>query len=164
MHTLLSKDAVDSILILGKENLLKMVPRDYDRTAGGYKKAFETNFDWYSILMALSECCTNSKRRANKFNWDYNLTLQYLAELWIDQAGKCKVTGIIMSPSSGYNEDKNPYKISVDRIINSQGYIKGNVRLLTHWANNAKSTWTESVFADFVTASSRTLLETESSK
>ncbi len=159
MHTSFSQDKLDSILTLGKETLLKMVPHEHNRTAGGYKKAEEANFDWYLILTALSDCCTNSKKRANKFNWDYNLTLRYLAELWIEQAGKCKATNVIMSPSSGYVDDKNPYKISVDRIINSQGYVKGNVRLLTHWANNAKSTWSEQIFAEFVTASSNTLLE-----
>jgi len=136
-----------------------MVPDEFNRHSGAYKEVLEKNYNWYLILTALAECCTNSKKRANKFGWQYNLSLRYMAELWIDQQGRCSVTGIIMSPKSGYLDDKNPYKISTDRIINSGGYVKGNVRLLTHWANNAKSTWSESVFKDFVVSSNSVLTE-----
>ena len=46
--------------------------------------------------------------------------------------------------------DKNPYSCSIDRINNDQGYIPGNIRLLTHWANNAKSTYNHSIFEDMI--------------
>jgi hypothetical protein len=51
---------------------------------------------------------------------------------------------------SGDLQNKNPYRTSVDRIDNNRGYVQGNVRLLTHWANNAKSTWPDETFNKFV--------------
>jgi len=159
MHSKLTNTELNSILSLGKENLLKMVPNEQNRHASAYKDIFDNYYQWYRVLMALSECCTNGKKRAGKFGWGYNLTLYHMASLWIDQQGKCAATGVIMSPDTGSLDDKNPYKISTDRINNNKGYTKDNVRLLTHWANNAKSTWPESVFNEFVMSSSNVLME-----
>jgi hypothetical protein len=53
---------------------------------------------------------------------------------------------------SGDQYSKNPFRTSVDRIDNNRGYVQGNVRLLTHWANNAKSTWPDETFIKFVNA------------
>jgi hypothetical protein len=159
MHNTLTNVELESILNVGKTNLLKMVPSESNRHASAYKDIFDNHYQWYLVLMALSECCTNAKKRARKFDWNYNLTLYHMADIWISQQGKCAATGIIMSPFPGGVEDKNPYKISTDRVNNSGGYTKNNVRLLTHWANNAKSTWDENVFNEFVISSNNTLME-----
>ena len=87
------------------------------------------------------------------------MDLPYLAELWIAQNGKCSLTGQWLDHVSGTPEYKNPYRASVDRIDNTRGYVKGNVRLLTHWANNAKSTWSDSIFETFVKTSNQVLTE-----
>lgn len=160
MYSKLTDEELQSILDLGKEKLLKLVPYEHNRNSHAFNNILNENFHWYRVIKALSECCTNSKKRADKFEWDYNLTLKYLAELWIDQNGRCDATGIIMSPDSGYVDDKNPYKISTDRIHNCGGYTKGNVRLLTHWANNAKSTWPKPIFDEFINSSKQRLTET----
>jgi 3'-phosphoadenosine 5'-phosphosulfate sulfotransferase (PAPS reductase)/FAD synthetase len=89
-----------------------------------------------------------------KFGWDYNLTIPYLAKLWFEQKGRCALTGIMLEYESGDLQSKNPYRASVDRIDNNHGYVQGNVRLLTHWANNAKSTWSDETFIKFVKSAS----------
>lgn len=159
MHSKLTNTELDSILGLGKTKLLRMVPSEGNRHAASYKNIFDNHYDWYRVLMALSDCCSNSKKRSSKFGWKFNLTLYGLADLWLRQEGKCACTGVIMSPDSGSLEDKNPFKISIDRIDNSKGYTVDNIRLLTHWANNAKSTWEESVFNEFVISSNQVLME-----
>jgi hypothetical protein len=144
-------------LLNNKEKLLSLVPtHPYD---SNYKVMFETIPAWYQVVMGLSENLTNSKKRAKKFGWKCDLDLPYLAELWINQNGKCSLTGQWLDYASGTPDDKNPYRTSVDRIDNNKGYVKGNVRLLTHWANNAKSTWPDSIFENFVKTSNQVLME-----
>ena len=145
-------------LLADKPLLSAMIPRgmNYQIQCGHILKK---NALWYFIVMGLSENLTNSRKRAKKFGWKCDLDLTYLVELWIAQSGKCALTGQILDYESGTLNNKNPYRTSVDRIDNSQGYIKGNVRLLTHWANNAKSTWPDNVFETFVKKSKKILRE-----
>jgi len=98
-----------------------------------------------------SQILGDSRKRAKNNNWDYDLDWNYLVSLWYSQKGLCAKTGVPMTGKSGSQKSKNPYRASLDRIDNSKGYVKGNVRFVTHWYNNAKSTWSDEVFDDFVT-------------
>jgi hypothetical protein len=156
---------VNENLLKNKKSLMQLVPVDHrcngPLNVSHYNQTgiFAKNPQWYLVVIGLSENLGNSKKRAKKFNWDCNLDLVYLAQLWINQNGKCALTGQWLDHQSGWADDKNPYRTSIDRIDNSQGYVKGNVRLLTHWANNAKSTWTDKVFETFVKTSNQLLTE-----
>lgn len=97
----------------------------------------------------------DSKKRAGLKGWQYNLDADYLIDLWQQQNGKCVVSGIDLQTESWSREEKNPYRASLDRIDNSKGYIKGNVRFTTHWVNNAKSTWPDEIFESFTKAISQ---------
>ena len=135
--------------ILENESLMMSVlPKGTHETH--YKNMFNLDFVWYRTVMGLSENISNSRKRAAKFNWDHNLTIAYLAKLWFKQKGRCALTDIMLEYESGDLQNKNPYRTSVDRINNDCGYVQGNVRLLTHWANNAKSTWPDETFIKFV--------------
>lgn len=156
MNTQLTEDKITEIL----ENqfiLTKLVPRETH--AAAYRGLLDTNYVWYRTVLGLSENLTNSKKRANKNNWQCNLTLKYLAELWFEQRGRCALTGVLLDYETGDLSSKNPFRTSIDRIDNSRGYIKGNVRLVTHWANNAKSTWDDQIFAKFINAASDKIKE-----
>jgi hypothetical protein len=145
---------VTEILKSKHNNLMKLVPTSAKLTSRDYNEVFETNYPWYQVVIGLSGKCTDSKKRAAKMGFDYNLDLRYMTDLWIKQKGRCQLTGQIMSFQPGNQWNKNPLSCSIDRIDNSQGYIKGNVRLLTHWANNAKSTWDFNVFESMIKSSS----------
>lgn len=139
--------------ILDQESLMMSVlPKGTHESH--YRSMFNLDYVWYRTVMGLSENVTNSRKRAAKFNWDHDLTIAYLAELWFKQKGRCALTGIMLEYESGDSWSKNPYRASVDRIDNKLGYVKGNVRLLTHWANNAKSTWPDDTFTKFVKSAS----------
>lgn len=145
----LTEERVEDILKLGKKKLLELMPKpNYNgvMTGHSYKDLFEKNYYWYYITIGLNGRITSSRKRSAKMNFDMDIDLEHLVELWIKQRGRCTLTGLIMSFSAGSQQDKNPYSCSVDRIDNSKGYVKGNVRLITHWANNAKSTWDNKVF------------------
>ena len=103
------------------------------------------------VLHGLNQKIIDSRKRARNMDFDYDITLSDLLELWIAQQGRCAVTGVVMRFESGDSRNKNAYACSVDRIDNEQGYVVDNVRLLTHWANNAKSTWPDSMFEDMIT-------------
>lgn len=146
----MSLEELNSILSVGHDKLLSLVPFEGERHASVYKNIQEFNSNWCRVLLCLAKCDSKSYQRANKFDWDYDLGLRPLAKLYLAQSGRCAITGMIMSPDTGYYDDKNPYKISVDRINNNRGYTLDNVRLLCHWTNNAKSTWSDNVFNEFV--------------
>jgi hypothetical protein len=135
-------------LLENQSLMMSVLPKGTHETH--YRDMFNLDFVWYRTVMGLSENISNSKKRAAKFGWDYNLTIPYLAKLWFEQKGRCALTGIMLEYESGDLQSKNPYRTSVDRIDNNHGYVQGNVRLLTHWANNAKSTWSDETFIKFV--------------
>ena len=148
-------------MILNEENiadilnnrpcLIKLIPsRQCGRTSHEYTRLKSVNFEWYSVVKVLSENLTSSKKRAAIMKWEFDLTLPYLASLWFKQKGRCALTDIIMDCVGGSLINKNPYRCSIDRISSNRGYVKGNVRLLCHWANNSKSTWNDKIFNEFV--------------
>jgi hypothetical protein len=140
--------------ILEKESLMmSILPKGTHETH--YRPMFNLDYVWYRTVMGLSENISNSRKRAAKFGWKNNLTIPYLAKLWFEQKGRCALTGIMLEYESGDLQSKNPYRTSVDRIDNNLGYVQGNVRLLTHWANNAKSTWPDDVFVKFVKSANK---------
>lgn len=100
---------------------------------------------WLSVTIL-----SDSSRRAKKLGLEFSIDRNYLIELWNKQNGCCAVSGIKLETQSGTREDKNPFRASLDRIDNNDGYVKGNVRFTAHWVNNAKSTWTDEIFEIFV--------------
>ena len=97
-----------------------------------------------------SQILCDSKKRAKKNSWAFDLDREYLVRLWKKQQGKCAVTGAVLTGKPGSRQSKNPYRASLDRINNGKGYVKGNVRFVSHWYNNAKSTWPDKIFDEFV--------------
>ena len=115
--------------------------------------AYETSAEWSSVVRALNAKLIDTVKRSRKMNYPIDLDIRYLCELWLRQQGRCALTGEIMTFESGSLWDKNPFGMGIDRIDNNQGYTKTNTRLLTHWANNAKSTWSEETFQKMITQS-----------
>jgi hypothetical protein len=99
----------------------------------------------YTILTTLSDIRSRGIDRANKHYRKFDLELWQLWDLWTEQAGLCAVTKMPMSCEIGTWEHKNPWKVSIDRIDSDQDYVIDNVRLVTHWYNNAKNTWGDHV-------------------
>lgn len=159
----MTDEDLSNILTHGRKKLLSLVPsRRYGESlnVGHYissglvkfrdRYVSADNNKWYDVVRGLSSRLGDSGKRARKMNFEFNLTLEYLCDLWITQKGRCVVSNIPLSFMSGTVWDKNPYSCSIDRINNDQGYIPGNIRLLTHWANNAKSTYNHSIFEDMI--------------
>lgn len=97
------------------------------------------------ILLTLSKLKSKSYGRADFFGWKCDLEIWELWDLWVEQQGLCAVTKMPLQWEPGSGSYKNPWKVSIDRINSNKGYVKGNIRLVTHWYNNAKNTWPDAV-------------------
>ena len=101
----------------------------------------------YEVLKALGRVCNSSAQRAGAVHrdWDWNLYVWRLWDKWVAQKGKCAVTGMPLSTVKGTQQVKNPWATSIDRVDHRKGYTDDNTRLVTHWYNNAKNTWTDDI-------------------
>lgn len=73
-----------------------------------------------------------AQQRSIKKNLKYNITPEYCIELLKEQDGRCFWSGIVMEQ---FGPDRHPLKMSLDRLIPSDGYVIGN----TNFMNRAKS-------------------------
>lgn len=102
------------------------------------KKVIKKHFAWYVNR------CKSRTRQNNKIgkNHEIDIDVEYLKKLWNDQDGICPLSGINMIIRNSHTKhDYNPLNASLDRIDNSKGYVKGNVRFVCLMANYALSTW-----------------------
>lgn len=83
----------------------------------------------------------NSKRRCKEFN----ITSDYLQELWDKQQGICPYTGLnlVIPTYQNVNSIDITIKASLDRIDSSKGYIIGNVQFVSYPINLMKTTMSD---------------------
>lgn len=74
------------------------------------------------------------------FLWD--LTPEYILELYESQNAKCALTGWDI----GWSESGVSTTVSIDRIDSSEGYLKENVQLLHKDVNMAKQQYSQNYF------------------
>lgn len=73
----------------------------------------------------------------------YNLTLDFLCQLFASQNGLCAITGAPMKMQQHILNS-----CSIDRIDSSIGYMRDNVHLVNTWVNTAKGAHTTKEFKD----------------
>jgi len=149
----LSEKGLEWMLGHGRDFLQDLVPDEYNRTGASFTNISNTLFPWYEVVYCLAKKHNSAKSRAYQDRRSEDLTLRFLTEMYLDQKGRCSITGMIMSPNIG-DYDKNPYVISIDRIDSNEGYERGNVRLCCHWANNSKNVWSQSMLDEFIQSAS----------
>jgi hypothetical protein len=82
------------------------------------------------------------KKRAESKNLDFNITIEYLWEIWENQEHKCALTGEILEFSSYYNKNT----ASLDRIDSKKGYVIGNVEWVHSSINAMKQRYSKDYF------------------
>lgn len=89
----------------------------------------------------------NCKRR----KYEFNLTLEYLEELWKEQNGICPYTKIKLNLNCHAHQNKDfRYNASLDRIDSSKGYIKGNVQFISTAINYMKQSMSDEQCKEFL--------------
>ena len=91
------------------------------------------------------EMIASSKWAAKKKGIPYDIDRAWL--MLKLEAGVCELTGIPfqLEPLDGGRQ--NPYTASLDRIVPSKGYVKGNVRVILWALNAAFNSYGEDVYA-----------------
>lgn len=90
----------------------------------------------------------NCKKKAVKEGRNYNLTLEYLLELYSEQQGLCFWFKLPLALDDA--QHGTPYKVSLDRIDNAEGYIQGNVVLTSQAANWARNRYDVATWKSFL--------------
>lgn len=88
-----------------------------------------------------------ARDRAVRCNIEFDITLDYIKQLWNKQEGKCALSEIPMTYS--LREGRTPTNISIDKIDRSKGYTIGNVQLVCMACNQIKSDLTEEEMYNF---------------
>jgi len=135
---------------------------------GEYQSYLRKNYAEESLrLKKLCKSCSNKKtdnchrgwHRGIRVSWfnkfktgaetrgiEWNLSMDYVADLMEQQRNECALTGwSIEFPESGHPQ-KAP--ASIDRIDSSQGYLEGNVQLVTKHVNMMKQQYTQEQFIE----------------
>ena len=91
----------------------------------------------YALTKILQMRYLAARDRANKKSLPFNITKEYLRELWDKQDGKCAICGIPMT----YEQcnGRTPTNVSIDQINHKEGYTIGNIQLVCMAINQMKS-------------------------
>lgn len=91
---------------------------------------------------------TRIRVRALQKGIPFDLTPDYIQQLYNEQGGKCYYSGVPMQVKTDDPDMTNKYPniLSVDRKDSSKGYVKGNIVLCTFAANSAKGILSEKEF------------------
>jgi hypothetical protein len=84
------------------------------------------------------------KLNAEKSGREFNITIEYMWDLFVGQNQLCKISGIPIAISTG----RKNQTASLDRIDSSKGYIVGNVQWVHKDINKAKSNFNQDVFIE----------------
>lgn len=106
-----------------------------------------------------SKMLSDLKRGAIKRNLEFSITAEYLWNLFLEQEGRCAISGIdiILEPLY-YNKckikkrediDRSKITASVDRINSNLGYTKDNVQWVHKLVNRMKSNLSDPDFIGF---------------
>ncbi len=95
---------------------------------------WETNEDYSCpIYTKMRDMLSGAKSRATRKGQEFNLDLEHMSTLYLEI---CPILGIdLVWDNTGAVVHGSP---SLDRINNKQGYIKGNVQIISHRANGLK--------------------------
>lgn len=91
-----------------------------------------------------------TKRQADLRNIKFDVSVQYVWDLFEAQGRCCALSGLPISfAKSKQGHAKGETTASLDRIDSSKGYEVGNLQWLHKWVNLMKSDFTQQEFIDF---------------
>lgn len=88
---------------------------------------------------------TNIKRAAQQREIDFDITIEYLWDLFIQQNRRCALSGMELK-FGRTNRDRIGKNVSIDRIDSTKGYIPNNVQWIDKRINIMKNKMDEQEF------------------
>lgn len=98
----------------------------------------------------LRELCTNAEKRAREKGFDFDVTPDYLRRVLANQDGRCYFFKVPLHIDGSAADSL--YQVSLDRLDNARGYVRGNVALTCVAANLSRNKFTAEEFAQFCAA------------
>lgn len=98
-----------------------------------YHQSSPRNFLKTLLLRVSRDSTTQTARKPGDPRDNLDINLDYLLELWDKQEGKCAITYLPMT-----HQYRSLYSISIDRIDNAIGHVRGNIQLVCKAVNLAK--------------------------
>jgi len=127
-------------------------------TCKGARHRRAVSTDHLQYLTGLYAQCkyshTKRKDSPGHFRAEFNLEKEDLFNLWEEQAGRCALSGVVLTHHKDGSGRKD-FNASIDRIVPHEPYIKENVQLVAFRVNLMKHELTEDLFYWWI----RTLLE-----
>jgi len=108
--------------------------------AGLFKKYLES-----SVRRWLYSRTMRARTHANRSKFKYDLSLDFLCDLWEKQKGCCAISNLPMT-----TKFNSLYSCSIDRIDSTKGYTEDNVQLLCKAINYAKGHSSREEFTEFM--------------
>lgn len=87
-----------------------------------------------------------AKNRAERRGLSFNLTPEYLEDLYQLQGCRCAYTGLRLKSDPDKKIRTRGTTLSVDRIDSSKGYVKGNIQIVHKRINSMKNDLTHEQF------------------
>jgi len=108
-----------------------------DCRKGTYYKRREPVQDLKRLLTErFSDLKTRTKKKRVKYDIALDFDVEYLLELWVEQSGRCAISGIKMT--SLLYEGHIKTNVSIDRVDSNKGYSKSNIQLVCSIVNKMK--------------------------
>lgn len=103
-------------------------------------------FNYHTANGKMTPALANAKYRAKKKGIDFDITRDYIIEVWNSQDGRCAITKekFQLDCTDRYSTNS----AHLDRIDSSKGYIKGNIQWIIGWVNIMKNNYTMEEFKD----------------
>lgn len=121
---------------------------DIDYRKNNKEKRSEQNRDWYKSSRKIRFINDPqhylwyvARTRARKYGTEFSIDKE---DIIIEE--KCPILGLTLTKGDGYL----PNAMSLDRVDNNKGYIKGNVRVISRKANLLKSSLTIDILDNII--------------
>lgn len=108
----------------------------------GCLNKFQNNSKYKGVGLIAQSVYSHIQWGANKRNIEFNISKEYLWDLYQFQEGKCYYTGLDIS----LNTRNNIKTASLDRIDSTKGYIEGNVKWVHKRINIMKNIFSHDEF------------------
>ena len=116
------------------------------KSCGCYKSDLNIKRCFKGVGEVTRDCWSSIKRGAASRSIEFNISIEYMWELFEIQNGRCALTGEEVKLS--HNRKKIKPTASLDRIDSSIGYVEGNVQWVHKQINLCKHTLNNKEFMD----------------
>lgn len=104
-----------------------------------------SNSNWKGYGEIPLDFYTTIKRNAESRGIEFNISIEYLWDLFLKQKRSCALSGLEIQ-FGRTNKDKSNTTVSVDRIDSKKGYVKSNVQWVHKKINIMKNAYSQEEF------------------